>query len=300
MYRSTDWNLQGTQGAELEADTMTISCLSLRRFDRPLDETLVRLNAFNPHLRLERGVPEASGYRCASDLLTPGGLEGPLALGSAAYPDVHATLIANSFFNEYSWMLVATGVIAWLTELRVPDLSLENIALHLGRDGRVDGLALRSGRFATLTGDAGADHPDAVLFGDVDALRRQGLMLPLVAHLTALVASTRRGPSPNQRRLWKAIADRFTTILVWTTRRLGLEHRCPALHAALLADLPPLEHPGVLQIEHRGRSTTVALRAACCYSDQFAGGTQCAACPRLPLDERIRRLRAQLAAEESK
>jgi ferric iron reductase protein FhuF len=265
----------------------------------PLDATLARLGALNAYIRVERGVPLGSGWACARELLAANGCDAALAAGRNAHPSVHPTIIASSFFNAYSWLLVATGLAGLLSERRVPDLSLDNVVVHLGPDGRVDALALRHGRFAALVDDAAARHPDATAFATLDELRRDGMQGPLLNHLAALVAAVRRYPSPGERVLWSAIGDRYATVLVALSKQLGLADDIPELLGALLGDLPKTTATGLLTVEHCGSCVLFARRGVCCYADKYPSGAQCANCPRLALDERLRRLQERLATDSA-
>ena len=64
-------------------------------------------------------------------------------------------VMTSRFFGSYVWQLATAALGCYLITRRVPDVSAENVAVHVGDDGRVDEIRFLGGGFAVLAGDPG-------------------------------------------------------------------------------------------------------------------------------------------------
>ena len=258
----------------------------------PLTETLARVAHAANYFYGEIGGLE-TGWFLASDLIqeNSAALEAALAFQATNHPNMDARSRGSYFIGEYTWFVPGVAVTAYMTERRVPDLSLENLALRFnkytwhenGESGEGDRLEVRflSGRFAALPDDPAAQHPDAVIVPDVNALR-DWLRTSLETHLTPLIerinASTRLGRHAQ----WCLVADSCASLFLHGGTVIKDEaHGLAEGRAFIKAAGSPMKNPktdyvSLQYLEHRD---TYLTRGGCCRYYTFAeDGEKCSTC----------------------
>ncbi len=172
----------------------------------------------------------------------------------------------------------------YLLAERAPDLTPSSIALHFDADGRADGIAFLSRRFAALPTDPAADHPDATIVPDRAALRDH-LRQAIEAHMAPLIPALRAQSPLGTRALWVTVADRCAGFLYW------MQHLHPDLFSAemVLAEVPALvQAPGsplanrltCVTAAHTPDGSPLSLRrGACCLNYRRPDGKLCESCP---------------------
>ncbi|MEZ4730973.1 MAG: ferric iron reductase [Caldilineaceae bacterium] len=182
--------------------------------EHPLHQTFTRIHQLNhyvgAHLSVPRGAPTPPAWLTPSELLAP---DSPRlsALISATQKRLHtetANTIGGALLQEYQWPLIASAVACFLVDRRVPALHPENVCLRVSVEEHEDEsvepeppIAYTSGRFAALPADPAADHPDATIVPDEDALRAY-LRTGLETHFGWVIERLSAATGCNQRGLW--------------------------------------------------------------------------------------------------
>lgn len=272
----------------------------LRGGPRPLAATLERATSagqMDPSAHV--GVPDGPGWASAADLVAdPDLLDDIMARLGRTYGTKNPAFAGTMLLRDLLWRTLRPAVAAFLCERRLPDLRAENVALRLGEDGFVAGVAFAGPRFLVLPDDPEAGHPDAAVVPVEDALD-VGVRIPVSeAYLPALIPAlrslrVRRGT----RVLGRAAADVCAEAFIYVGRELGKEDEGLAWAAGLLAGPPPLEAP----LDYRvlpfpGGSEGRRVRSACCLYYKTGNGT-CFTCPRKTDEERMRDLAEEAARE---
>jgi hypothetical protein len=237
------------------------------------------------------GVPDEPGWVTPADLVADGALLDDLLrrIGRAYGTDGRAVM-GTLFLRGYLWRMLVLAVAAFLTDRRLPDIGVENVALCFDGDGYAAGLAFREGRFAVLPDDPDARHPDARVSLSEDALlvwlrgRLEGHLPGLISTLRSL--RVRRGT----RVLWGAAVDVCAEAFMFVGRDLGCEGEACEFAGRLLAGPSPLCGPtNYFVLEHDGKPEPTRVRNTCCLYYKIGDGA-CFTCPRTPNAERLQRM----------
>lgn len=217
------------------------------------------------------------------------------------------TMIGGAIILSYQWGILGAALSSFLRDQRVPDLDPQNMWLHWeGSYGYVDAVAFEQGRFAALSDDPDAGHPDATLFPDIDALRDH-LRTQIESCLGQAITTLCQQIGANPRSMWPFVADRCTLMVLWLGQLIEEQTACACDYACdlereveLLVKQPssPLYNPvtGVLPVHYNGNRHLFVQRGACCYAYRREGyDDYCRTCPHLPKEERMDRLQAALA-----
>lgn len=276
--------------------------------DHPLSATLRRCSERDSSLNAELGACEP-GWFPASTLVAQGSPE--LAEGLtrvvAQHPGAERRVAGSFFAGEYAWWVPAAAVAAYLAERRVPDLSLDNVALRYrtytwtedGESGEAERIDVRliSGRFAALPDDPAAAHPDALILPDLDALRtwlRERVEARLAPVIDAVADQTRLG----RRAQWNLAADALAALFLSVGTGLGDAARGQAEGLACVkAAGSPLRNrdTGYLTVTLGEHCETVRARGGCCLYYRVHPGENCTTCVLRPRDERVQKLREYVA-----
>lgn len=216
----------------------------------------------------------------------------------AHYGTADLALTGTFFLKTYARTLVGTALVSLATERRVPDVGPGNTAFRIGADGIVRELAYREPGFAALPDDPDAGHADATILRDADALRswlRERLVDGHMADLVPLLQGrTRRGP----RALWGTVSDMCSGVLAILAETEGTTEaveRMDRESRAFLSTGPPLVGgPPLYPIVHADAMATSWQRVTCCLAYRLPGSELCVSCPCVDVEERERRLRADL------
>lgn len=278
----------------------------------PLAVTLDRVGALSEGLTAELG-PLDAGWLPAAALLDPDSpeLAEALAQSVARYPGAEPRVSGAFFINTYAWYMPAVAIAAYLAAGRVPDLTPENVALRYqtytwhygdesGESERID-VRFLSGRFATLPNDPAADHPDALILPDAEALR-DWLRTGLEAHLAPLIEAVAARTHLGRRAQWTLAADDIAALFLHIGKQLGDEARGRAEGLALVkADASPLCNPNTsyVTVEAGGCCESFLARGGCCLYYRLHPGENCTTCVLRPAAERDQLLRDYLARKQS-
>ncbi len=263
----------------------------------PLAATIGRVSAVEIgdgeiDLSARLGVPDEPGWVTVADLAEDQELLGEvLSRIGREYGTTDLAYRGTTLLRDCLWRVLAPTVVALLTERRLPDLRVENVALRFDESGFAEGMAFVGSSFASLPHDRDAGHPDAVVLSSEDDLLAWLREALAETHLPALIPAlrglrVRRGT----RVLWRAAVDVCAETFMFVGQELGCEAEACALAERLLAGPSPLSGPtGYFVLEHDGGSEMTRVRNTCCLYYKV-GDSTCFTCPRTSNEERLRRL----------
>jgi hypothetical protein len=236
-------------------------------------------------------------------------LEEALARQAKDRPHMEARTRGSYWIGEYSWYVPLAAITAYLTEKRVPDLSQENVALrfrtYTWHEGDESGEAQRldvrflSGRFACLPDDTAADHPDALVLPNADALREH-LRTTLEAHLTPIIERVYAETKLSRHAQWMLVADSCAALFLHSGQALGDEAYARAEGMAFVkAPGSPMNNnkTGYISLQYLDHCDTFRARGGCCryYTVSESGDDYCTTCVLRKPEERDQRLLAYMS-----
>jgi hypothetical protein len=273
---------------------------------QPLAQTLDSVRRLSAYLKADIDVSPGPDWLTAADL-APGAapLEALIAATQARLRTTAPTITASALLQSNQWPLISTAIACYLVHRRVPDLSIVSVRTHYNAEHEADALALNSGRFAALPNDFAADHLDAVVVANVDALRTT-VRTSIEAHLSAVIEQLCAHFACKPRGLWLNVADALARTIVW----LMQEHAPATTAAQIEAEIAALiripasplyrRQIGLIELAYHGRSQVFLDRATCCFWYKAEGGDYCSTCPKRTLNDRRERLLRYLADEHRK
>lgn len=214
------------------------------------------------------------------------------------YGTTDPAVTGTFFLKGYARGAAAAALVCLATERRVPDVAPGNVAFRFGPDGMVQEATLAEPAFAALPDDPDADHPDAIVVPDVDALRRWLRDRFVCGHLAGIVPllrqRTRRGPHA----LWGTASDACSRALALLAETEGTLEAAGELdresHAFLTTGPPLIDTPPLRPILHAGMLSSGWRRVTCCLAYRLPDHGLCTSCPCVGQDERERRLHTEL------
>ncbi|MBI1278816.1 MAG: hypothetical protein GC179_11870 [Anaerolineaceae bacterium] len=261
----------------------------------PLAETFSRIIALNASFYADIGSIEADWFlaidmtNCQSDAFTQTLAYQLTRYPNASLPDLRTQ--ASFLLGEYSWYVPAVAIGAYLSEHRVPDLSLDNLALRRGtytwHYGNSSGEAQRtearflSGCFAALPDDPAANHPDAIILPDADALR-EWLRVKLEAHLMPIIEGLHSVTHLSRHALWALAADNCAALFLQYGDILK-DKKWAQAEGLAFVKVPgsPLKNPRTdfVTLEYEGHCETFRARGGCCrYYMVDKDSSKCSTC----------------------
>jgi hypothetical protein len=262
--------------------------LSLDRLDRDVDWGSFRLLPAAPH--------EAGWVRCTDLLAEPArfaqwraGIARGLALELGLAADQIPPVVTAA--HQLDWY---ADVIGWAAgalfhrERRVPSCDPRDLLFRLDEAGYPAGIALTDPRFACLPDDPDADHRDAHVVVDEDALAAE-LRDRVVAHAAQFLGVWQPDVRLGPRTRWGAISDVLDSA-PWAAGMAGDGEAAGAASAEVVmrGASPPLT-PGTRIYQGRddvGRPFFSRHRHACCFAFRLPANQACFSCPRVDDDER--------------
>lgn len=275
----------------------------------PLSETFSRLTKISEYINAQLGLPAESGW-----------VEPPLLFSSSStylqestryyQTSLHTTsknMIGSAVLQAYHWQIIVCAIGSYLSDRRVPMLSINNLQVKLEEERNVEALTLFSGRFYALPTDPAAAHPDASIVPDVAALRDQ-LRQELESHLGWVIEQIEQGLGTKPRGLWLDVADRCAGTLIWLMQEMDSSIEPAAIQQEIeqLIHVPnsPLNHPkiGCFALTCGTQTRAFLDRSSCCYWYRMdeAQGKVCTTCPRRSEEERNQLLLKYMAEAQKK
>jgi hypothetical protein len=263
--------------------------------------TFTRLAEKDKDLAAETGTLEAGWIR-AADLLVENSpaLEEGLRRAALNYASIDDRTAAAFLFGHYVWYLTGAAIAAYLSEKRVPDLALDNVALRYstytwehegitGESQRIDARFL-SGRFAALPSDPAAGQPDVTILPDAPALR-EWMRDRLETHLAQVVEKLYARTRLSRRALWNLAADACAGQFLHVEEHLGCTAHGQAEGLAFIRSAQSeMRHSKTdfVTLEYMGQSETFTARGGCCRYYMVPGkeNNKCWTCVLRPDEER--------------
>jgi ferric iron reductase protein FhuF len=236
-------------------------------------------------------------------------LEAALARQAQDYPHMEDRTRGAYLIGEYSWYVPLVAITAYLAQQRVPDFSRENVAVrfrtYTWHEGAASGEAQRldvrflSGRFACLPDDVAADHPDAQVLPDGDALREH-LRTTLEGHLTPIIERVYAETKLSHHAQWMLVADSCAALFLHSGQALGAEAYAKAEGMVFVkAPSSPMNNAKTtyISLQYRDHCDTFRARGGCCryYTVSESGADYCTTCVLRPPEDRDQRLLAYMA-----
>ncbi len=258
----------------------------------PLAETLLRSVNLNKYFYADIGDLEADWF-AGEDLLNEGNplLDEILAHQALHHPHMDSRTRGSYLIGEYSWNVPAVAVTAYLAEKRVPDLSLNNLALRVskytwhegGSTGEAERMDARflSGRFAALPDDPAANHPDAIIVPDALALR-EWLRQSIEGHFKPLIERVHTKTRLSRHSQWCLVADSCASLFLNGGLVLDNESYGTAEGLAFVkTEGSPMKNPntGFISLTYLDHQETFRERGGCCrYYTLVEDGHKCTSC----------------------
>jgi hypothetical protein len=272
---------------------------------QPLAQTLARVRQLNEYLKAELGAPDGELWFTAADF-APGALhvERLITATQARLRTTAPTIIASALLQSYQWPLIGAAIACYLVDQRVPDLCVAQVRIHYTAEHEADALAVGSGRFVALPSDPAADHPDATVVADRDALR-VALRTQIEAHLGVVIESLCARLGCKSRGLWLNVADRCAGMMIWLMQEHAPTITAAQIEAEIAALIRTPDSPlysrqiGLIELTYHEHRQVFLDRATCCYWYKTAGGDYCSTCPKRTPEDRRERLLHYLADQHA-
>ena len=261
----------------------------------PLSTTFARLSEMSAYIKAYLGRPENDGWVAPLQSFTPGSslLNERRASVQQQLHTETANIVGSSLLQGYQWLVISVAVGSFLIDRRVPDLDVEQIWVRASAHdvAEVSEIAFMSGRFAALSSDPAAAHPDATIFATEDELRVH-LRTTLEAHFSPLINLIHAAVGTATRGLWLNVADRCAVNLIRFMQAQGEKVSLAAIQHEIeqMLRIPgsPLKSnkTGVIALTYQQHTHCFLERATCCYWHRTDGGQYCATCPHRSQAER--------------
>lgn len=277
----------------------------------PLQQTFTRIHQFSPYIGARLGTPMEPTWVTPAELLASASPH-LATLISATQKRLHTTAVntvGGALIQEYQWPLISTAVACFLVDRRVPDLQPAQVRLHLPDEEHGEGeeadhthIAYTSGRFAALPDDPAADHPDATIVSDEDALR-EDLRTGLETHFNWVIERLSAAVGCNQRGLWLYVTDRLASTLAWLLQEQDQHVGLATINRAAAPFIRRADSPlsnkkvGFFELTYKERTHVYLDRATCCYWYKTDGGDYCSTCPHRTKEDRHAQLLKYMAEQ---
>ncbi len=278
----------------------------------PLQVTFARIQQLNPYVGARLEIP------ITVDWLTPAELFAPpathlTALIQATQKRLQTTAvnkIGGALIQEYQWPLIASAVACFLVDRRVPALDPYHVRLHLPLTEQEEAeeaehpprVAYLSGRFAALPDDPVAEHPDALIVPNRNALRDY-LRNELEAHFGWVIERLSAAVGCNQRGLWLYVTDRVAGTLSWLMQEQYKQACLSCINREANGLIRVVDSPlynkkvGYFELTDQAQRQVYLDRVTCCFWYKTDGGDYCTTCPHRTKEDRNERLLKYMAEE---
>lgn len=264
----------------------------------PLRQTVAHVQARVKYAQItlgaEQALPENGWYPAAGVVDTPAMVSELVDQVGKLYEMDDRQVSASFLILGYFWYPWAAAIACYLLDQRVPQMDAPNVALSLRQ-----GVAFLSPRCYVLPGDPLADHPDAIVLPDREALRAQLAQDMTETHATPLFRTLRSVAPYGIPAMRANYVDRMASAILWLCSELGYEDVAQAEVAAFVALVAAKSRTSsqVVTAGERGEKREIMLlRSGCCLNYRRDDAEHCEDCSLLPLDERISKVQTRLLA----
>lgn len=259
------------------------------REQHPLLVTYDTLRSSNSQFALLVDMPEGGGWVALDRVvdLETGELVRLVDQLGAHHKIKGRSAPAVYFFGEYVYIAIAMCAATYMAFQRVPLLELGDIAARYDEESHIQGISVKSYRFAALPGDPDVGHPDCVVVESPDALR-EVLREHLIAHFEPLLLATNQATKAGKPAMWALAQDYLALAFAWIGRTMGSQ--ADGVAESLRITEPPSKlhrERGFIHIEHCGQEYYMIDRLSCCLYYKSPEGHYCSTCPHRPMEERV-------------
>ncbi len=275
----------------------------------PLQTSLNRLQQISTYLKAETGLPQTEGWHSPAELFASNSskLNHLIAYVQTTYQTDSPEIVASALLNGYQWIVIVPALACYLSERRVPDLSLNNVRVRFDEATEpdfADKINYRHGRFWVLPDDPAAQHPDVIVLPNLEALRLQ-LRTSIESHLDWVLTQLQGVICVRSSTLWRTVADRCAGTIIWLGQELnGCFDQPDRIEAEVAAFIQAPgsalrnQRTGILKITYQDYTRLFLRRGSCCYAFRTPEHNYCATCPLQPRDQRERRLLERIKSEK--
>lgn len=220
-----------------------------------------------------------------------------LVIRTCARHDTEDRSVGASFLlGHLAWRVTGPLAIAYLEHRRVPAVDPGTVLIGFDEAGEPQPPTFATPAFHALPDDPAADHPDAVVVGEMAELRR-ALRDTIAGALGGLVAALKPWARRSDRVQWGELSDTVASSLWVAGRELGDEPRGVREAELVLDGTPPFTGTAnFVQVTHAGSTCARRVRNTCCLAYRLDDHGYCASCPLE--DEQTRGSRWRAALEE--
>ncbi|MCY4080720.1 MAG: hypothetical protein OXF54_10785 [Caldilineaceae bacterium] len=260
----------------------------------PLDKVIAQfagLNRVPADLPASFGPPDDSGWYLASDLLTDEKILDEVLKRFGAFmktdsPFLQAALLMHPYTNP----VVSIAVHGLYAEGRVLDVSAENLAFRLDDAGDVAEHAFRSQRFAALSSDSAASHPDATPVADIESLITWMFDRMVEHHMRPFFSRVRAKTKLGLNVMWAALAGGCAEALMGLQRAgyFTIEEAITAKTALLELAPPPMhDRVSIYPLQSGNRRALFMRLEVCCQKYLHPDMGKCGYCALRPVPEQL-------------
>jgi hypothetical protein len=233
------------------------------------------------------GMPDGDGWLPMSRLMDDGEFVGRQLRIMKEKWDVNNRNAAIGIVGGLAWQVGGAALFVYATERRVPDLSPENVRIHLVEGGLAE-VAFVSGSFAALATDSQSGNATA-LFADESGLRghlREGIE----GMLSPAVDNVRAAMRVSKRTMWNRASDLIGQRMLQFGETVVDKSWCGHEAERLVKSSgSPLDGATrFFVVERGGRDEVCLVRGCCCHAYKDPEHGYCGTCPLLSQEERER------------
>ena len=277
------------------ADTFMADTLNCRH---PLAESMARAQELGGFFALPQCQPGDPGWTGARELFEgdDARLESLVrTYGLRAWESSNRHVAGSAFLVAYLSRIVFPLVGQYVLAGRAPNVSLDNLSFHWNGPA-IDATGMNRLAFAALPDDPMADHADAIVVADGDALYSRLKDWLFEGNLQIVISCLQRAAGASGKVSWNAVAAAFSQALNRLYAVAGEPRRVVQAAQVFLEDPSSPIHGQLTmeEFEHLGRKGYYSRRRGCCLwwrsprSNDYC--SNCILLPREQQDERFREM----------
>ncbi|MDE0142886.1 MAG: hypothetical protein OXI80_15290 [Caldilineaceae bacterium] len=266
--------------------------MTCTQVSHPLDKLFAHfpgLNRAPADLPASTGPPTHSGWYLASNLPAEEKVLDELLSRFGAHMKTDSPFLqAALLMHPYTTPVVSVAVHGLYAEGRVPDVSAGNMAIRLDSSGDVAEHGFRSRRFAALSSDSAASHPDATPVADFEALITWMFDRLVEEHMRALFSRVRAKTKLGMNVMWASLSGGCAETIMGLQRagRFTIGEAL-ATESALLALAPQPMHDrvSVYPLQSGNHQDLFMRLEVCCQKYLHPDMGKCGYCALRPIPE---------------
>jgi ferric iron reductase protein FhuF len=266
----------------------------------PLAVSMARAQELGGFFALPQRQSDDSNWTSAGDLFKGDGQRlGDLVkvYGQGAWDSDNRHVAGSAFLVAYLSRVVFPVVGQYVMERRVPNVSLDNLSFHWN-GAAIDATGLDRFTFAVLPDDAAANHADAMMVPDADAMYAQLKVWLFEGNLEAVIEDLRRAAGASVKVSWNAVAAAFSQALNRLYPTAGMPETVVQAAETFFTDpaSPIYSQLTMEEFEHQGRVGFFSRRRGCClWWRSPRANDYCSNCILVPQEQQDQRFREMLA-----